>query len=92
MTTYTGKGANAYDLEHVLINFTLSILFMIYEQKKMFEGGFATVHKSLRNIIMIHSTSFRILLRDFIFMIFHYTLTLINAFSMPFHWHKKKRD
>ncbi len=54
MTTYTGKGANAYDLEHVLINFTLSILFMIYEQKKMFEGGFATVHKSLRNIIMIH--------------------------------------
>jgi len=95
MTTHAGKGANtafadAFDLANLLLNPSLSSLSE-YEQK-MFKRGFAAVKMSLSSTNMIHSTGWQALLRDCIFSIIRYTMTLINVMSMPFCWYKNKRD
>jgi len=50
--TYVREGANTDDLA------MWSILFMIMNKKKVFERGFATVHRFLHIIVIIYSTSF----------------------------------
>ena len=95
MTTHAGKGANtafadALDLANTLLNPSSSTLGE-YEQR-MFKRGYSAVKMSLSSTQMIHATGWRALLRDGIFSIIYYTMTLINVILMPFRWYRKKRD
>ena len=95
MTTHGGKGANtafadAFDLANLLLNPSSSTLTQ-YEEK-MFQRGYAAVKMSLTSTQMIHSVGWRALLRDCIFSLICYTMTLINFVSIPFSWFGKKRD
>jgi 2-polyprenyl-6-methoxyphenol hydroxylase-like FAD-dependent oxidoreductase len=95
MTTHAGKGANtafadASDLANLLLNPSSSSLSE-YEQK-MFKRGFDAVKMSLSSTNLIHSTGWNAVLRDSLFSIIHYTITLINILLIPFRWLKKKRD
>lgn len=95
MTTHAGKGANtafadAFDLANSLLN-PSSCTLTQYEEK-MFQRGYAAVKMSLTSTQMIHSVGWRALLRDCIFSLIHYTMTLINFISIPFHWYRQKRD
>ena len=95
MTTHAGKGANtafvdAFDLANSLLDPSSSTLAQ-YEEK-MFQRGYAAVKMSLTSTQMIHSIGWRALLRDCIFSLIHYTMTLINFISSPFHWYHQKRD
>jgi 2-polyprenyl-6-methoxyphenol hydroxylase-like FAD-dependent oxidoreductase len=95
MTTQAGKGANtafadADDLANLLLNPSSSSLSE-YEQK-MFKRGFTAVQMSLTSTNMIHFTGWQAFLRDCIFSIIRYTMTLINVIAIPFRLYKKKRD
>jgi 2-polyprenyl-6-methoxyphenol hydroxylase-like FAD-dependent oxidoreductase len=95
MTTHAGKGANtafadADDLANLILNPSSSSLSE-YEQK-MFKRGFTAVQMSLTSTNMIHFTGWQAFLRDCIFSIIRYTMTLINVIAIPFRLYKKKRD
>lgn len=95
MTTQAGKGANtafadADDLANLLLNPSSSTLAKY--QEDMFKRGYAAVKLSLSSTNMIHVTGWRALLRDSIFFIIRYTMSLIDVISLPFRWYKKKND
>lgn len=95
MTTHAGKGANtafadAYDLANLLLNPSSSTLSEY--QERMFKRGYDAVKLSLTSTNMIHSTGWRALVRDGIFSISSYIMSLINFISLPFRWYRKKRD